>query len=287
VNKNVLVAALVVVTLLIAGLLIYGVVSHSKVDGIEVKKAAPETKTKSIRSVAGEPESSYLASAADYEKNGDLLKAKEAYQKAIEKYPGSSNTAKTQESLDNLNIKILFSSVITPDSVSYEVQKGDTLIKIARKFGTTPDLILKANGMKDANIKVGKKMKVSKAKFSIVVDKSQNILTLKSDQEIIKTYKVSTGKNNCTPVGTFKVTTKIIDPPWYPSSGGMIPAKDPKNVLGSRWIGLSKPSYGIHGTIDPESIGKSVTEGCVRMRNAEVEELYAIVPVGTEVVILD
>ena len=169
----------------------------------------------------------------------------------------------------------------------YEVQKGDTLNRIAKKFNTTAELILKSNGLKDANIKVGKKLKVTKSKFSIVVDKSQNILTLKTDQDIIKTYRVSTGKNSCTPVGTFTVTTKIIDPPWYPSTGGMIPSGDPKNVLGSRWIGLSKKSYGIHGTIEPESIGQSVTEGCVRMKNAEVEELYTIVPIGTEVVITD
>ena len=67
----------------------------------------------------------------------------------------------------------------------------------------------------------------------------------------------------------------------------MIPAGDPKNVLGSRWLGISKPSYGIHGTTQPEAIGQSVTEGCVRMRNLEVEELYMLVPEGTEVVITD
>ncbi len=119
------------------------------------------------------------------------------------------------------------------------------------------------------------------------MDKSQNILTLKSGQEIIKTYRVSTGKDSCTPVGTFKIINKIIDPPWYKEPGVMIPSGDPKNVLGSRWLGISKESYGIHGTTQPELIGQSVTEGCVRMRNAEVEELYILVPEGTEVVITD
>jgi lipoprotein-anchoring transpeptidase ErfK/SrfK len=167
------------------------------------------------------------------------------------------------------------------------VQKGDTLTKIAKKFNTTTELISKANNLANSNLNIGKKLKITKAKFSIVVDKSQNILTLKTDQEIFKTYHVSTGKGGCTPVGVFKVTNKLIDPPWYPTAGGMIPAKDPRNELGSRWLGISKQGYGIHGTTDPDSIGKSVTEGCVRLRNAEVEELYAIVPVGTEVVIID
>jgi len=218
---------------------------------------------------------------------GDLVKAKDVYQGLIEKFPGSGKIAKAQSSLEDLNVKILFSDIPTKDSESYTVQKGDTLTKIARKFGTTADLIRKANNLKNSSIQIGKKLKVNKAKFSIVVDKSQNILTLKSGQEIIKTYRVSTGKNSCTPVGTFKIINKIIDPPWYKEPGVMIPAGDPKNVLGSRWLGISKPSYGIHGTVQPEMLGQSVTEGCVRMRNAEVEELYIMVPEGIEVVITD
>ena len=282
-NKNILVIAVIVIMLTIAGGLVYGIITHTNAPKVQTESAEPKVSTP----VAGESESDYLASAVDYEKKGDLLKAKEMYQKIVEKYPGSSNILKEQEALDNLNIKILFSPIITPDSLVYEVQKGDTLTRIAKKFNTTTELIAKANNMKDANVKLGKKLKISKAKFSIVVDKSQNILTLKSDQDIFKTYRVSTGKNSCTPVGTFKITNKLIDPTWYPSTGGMIPAKDPKNVICSRWLGLSKQGYGIHGTTEPELIGKSVTEGCVRMKNPEVEELYSIVPVGTEVVIVD
>ncbi len=285
-NKNAIIIVLIVLMAAIAAFLVYGIMTHTPAVKTEepVVEASKPVETKAA---PGESESDYLKAAADYEKKGDLLKSREAVQKVMEKYPGSGNVSKTQEALDNLNIKLLFSSALTPDSFYYEVQKGDTLTKIAKKFNTTTELISKANRLSDANIKIGKKLKISKAKFSITVDKSQNILTLKADQDIVKTYRVSTGKDSCTPVGTFKVTNKLIDPPWYPSAGGMIPAKDPKNVLGSRWIGLSKQGYGIHGTIEPESIGKSVTEGCVRMKNAEVEELYSIIPVGTEVVIVD
>jgi len=232
-------------------------------------------------------ESEYFISASNLEKRGDLLKAKEAYQKIIEKFPASNNIQKAEESLENLNIKILFSPTITQGFLIYEVQKGDTVTKIAKRFNTTKDYIINANGLTDGIIKVGRKLKLPNTKFSIVVDKSQSILTLKSNGEILKTYKVATGKNSSTPAGTFTITNKLIDPPWYPPAGGVIPAGDPKNVLGSRWLGISKPGYGIHGTIEPESIGKSVTEGCVRMKNTDVEELYTIIPEGTEVIIVD
>ncbi|MCU0666368.1 MAG: L,D-transpeptidase [Candidatus Omnitrophica bacterium] len=104
--------------------------------------------------------------------------------------------------------------------------------------------------------------------------------------EVVKTYTVSTGANNCTPVGTFKIVNKIVDPTWY-KAGAVVASGAPENILGTRWMGLDLKSYGIHGTTEPKNLGKQVTAGCVRMANPEVEELYTIVPVGTEVTIVD
>ena len=119
------------------------------------------------------------------------------------------------------------------------------------------------------------------------MDKSQNILTLKCNDEIIKTYNVATGTNNSTPVGTFKIGNKLVNPVWY-KEGAVVPAGSPENILGTRWLGFDDlPSYGIHGTTEPQSIGKQSTAGCVRMINAEVEELYSLLPIGTEVTVVD
>ena len=232
-------------------------------------------------------ESALLSKARDLTEKRDIVKAKEAYQAVVDEFPASEGVPKIQESIEDLNVRILFSPTVMSDAIVYEVQKGDTLIRIAKKFNTTVDLISRTNGISGSLIRIGQKLKISKICFSIIVDKSQNILTLKSDDTIFKTYRISTGKDSSTPVGKFKITNKIIDPSWYPPTGGVIPPGDPRNVLGSRWMGLSSPSYGIHGTTNPESIGKSVTEGCVRMKNSDVEELYSIVPEGTEVEIVD
>jgi len=248
---------------------------------------AARSENSPILSVNRDEERVLLKKAEKLAGEGELIGAKELYQKIIERFPSSNNMPKVQEALDNLNIAIIFSPIATQDSYVYEVEKGDALVKLAKRFNTTADLIAKANGLKDLNIRVGQKLKITKAKFSIVVDKSQNILTLKSGDDVVKTYKVSTGKNSSTPVGTFKITNRIIDPAWPSPAGGLIQPGDPKNVLGSRWMGISKAGYGIHGTTQPESIGKSVTEGCIRMKNSDVEELFVIVPEGTEVVIVD
>ena len=98
---------------------------------------------------------------------------------------------------------------------------------------------------------------------------------------------MATGKYNCTPTGTFKIVEKLKDPDWYKPGEGIIPAKSPKNILGTRWLGLSEEGYGIHGGAKPKDLTKQVTDGCIRMTNTDAEELFTILPRGTEVTIVD
>lgn len=229
---------------------------------------------------------SYILLASLYERQGKLVEAREAYKKAIQEYPNLDIASTSKAKIEDLSIRILFSPAIDSMSKIYEVQQGDTLGKIAKVFGETVELLKVSNDLDGDLIKQGMRLKVVTAKFSVVVDKSQNVLFLKQDEEILKTYRVSTGENNSTPAGTFKIVNKLVDPVWY-SAGAVVPPGSPENILGSRWLGISKPGYGIHGTTDPTSIGKQVTAGCVRMLNLDAEELYTILPEGTEVTIVD
>ena len=224
--------------------------------------------------------------AIGLEAQGEWLAAKKDLQKLIEEFPNFRQILDAQRKLEDLNIKIIFSSLQNSQTTLYEVKPGDSLNKISKAFNTTVELIKKSNNLASERIIPGQKLRIWEGKFSIFVDKSQNILVLKSADEIIKTYRVATGNNNSTPVGTFKITSKLINPTWF-KAGAVIAPESPENVLGSRWMGFDLPSYGIHGTIEPESIGKQITEGCVRMTNRDVEELFALVPMGTEVTIVD
>ena len=243
-------------------------------------------KEPAFKSGGGSSATALLNQIKDLQAKSDLSGVKSVYQKLVNDYSNSSEVTNWQKKIDDINIKLLFSPVITPKSAIYEIRPGDTLSKIAREFKTTPDLIKKSNNLSDDRILPGKKIKVWTAPFSILVDKSQNILILKSEEEIIKTYIVATGKNNSTPVGNFKITSKLINPTWF-KTGAVVPAGSPENILGTRWMGIDVPSYGIHGTTDPQALGSQVTQGCVRMANSDVEELFTIVPLGTEVIIVD
>ena len=105
-------------------------------------------------------------------------------------------------------------------------------------------------------------------------------------------YKIGVGRQDRTPVGKFVIDLKEFEPDWW-RPGKLVPFGEPENVLGTRWLGLTPiegtstglRGYGIHGTWEPETVGTAASQGCVRMVNPEVEELYNIVPIGTKVVI--
>ena len=221
-----------------------------------------------------------------YEAQQEIVEARAMYRTLLDKFPESPLLAKTQSRLGEVNVALLFSPVVTELDGVHQVEAGDTLGKIAANAGTTVEYLKRANGLANDVIRPQQKLKIPKGKFGIVVDKSQNQLLLTENNQFIKTYTVSTGKDNSTPVGTFKIVTKIPNPVWY-TQGAVVPPESPENILGTRWLGLDKKGYGIHGTVDPNALGQQVTAGCVRMNNQDVEELFDIVPVGTEVTIVD
>lgn len=230
--------------------------------------------------------SSALKLAERYVKEDKLLEAQRIYRELLQRYPDRPEVKEVEKKLWDLNIKILFSPIRTDYSIIYEVKPGDTLASIARRYNTTVELIKKSNGLKSDLIKVGQRLRVVNGKATIIIDKSQNTLTLKINDEIIKVYPCSTGKFNSTPTGKFKIVNKLVNPVWY-KTGAIIPPESPENILGSRWMGLDLKGYGIHGTTQPETIGKQITDGCIRMYNRDAEELFDIVPIGTEVIIID
>ncbi|MGA3335312.1 MAG: L,D-transpeptidase [Terracidiphilus sp.] len=120
------------------------------------------------------------------------------------------------------------------------------------------------------------------AKRVIVVSLEDRKLALVEDGKVRKIYTVAVGKPSTpSPVGTFTIERRVMNP-TYSHDGRTVPP-GPNNPVGSRWMGLSTPGYGIHGTNVPSSIGKAASHGCIRMAKADLEELYPMVAVGDTV----
>ncbi len=155
-----------------------------------------------------------------------------------------------------------------------------------KKYKVNSELIKLVNRITDERkLRLGQNLKIPNIDFSIQVDKSNNTLTLLNHDKFFKQYKVRTGQNEGqTPNGQFQILDKQKDPVWE-HEGKKIPAGDPANQLGSRWMSFSGRDLGIHEAIDPSAIGTYSSSGCVGMLRKDVEELYDLVPLGTPVTI--
>lgn len=118
------------------------------------------------------------------------------------------------------------------------------------------------------------KMPAVPEKVSVLIDMDRLTLTIFDGAEPVRQYPVAMGKYETpTPTGNWEIVSKSMNPP---------------DAMGTRWLGLNIPygSYGIHGTNVPGSIGSFASHGCIRMFNADVEEIFPSVTVGTAVTIV-
>lgn len=127
----------------------------------------------------------------------------------------------------------------------------------------------------------------------IVINRSLNRLSLFNGSKLTHRFPVATGQAIYpTPAGRFQIVVKWVNPTWYPPTQdawakGLKPVPPgPDNPLGTRWMGLSAPGIGIHGTDEPGSIGYSESHGCIRMQIADAEWLFNHVNIGTTVFIV-
>jgi lipoprotein-anchoring transpeptidase ErfK/SrfK len=221
----------------------------------------------------------------------DTMQAWAAWQKLIDYHPDAPQTQEVIAKLGVLNIKLLCSPRPLPFSLHHEVQRGEILSTIARKHKTFVRSIKRINGLKSDIIRPGTRLKIDKSKYAVNVSIPNHTLTLyrvwDGKTNFVKRYSVGTGKNDNTPRGSFKIDLKQVEPTWYKTGSKPIPYGSKENLLGTRWMGIDCPGFGLHGTWKSESIGSASSAGCIRMHNEEVEELYDIVPLGTTVTIHD
>ena len=116
----------------------------------------------------------------------------------------------------------------------------------------------------------------------ILISIPDRTLSLMVDGQVVGTYDVAVGKPSTpTPEGEYRVVARLVNPTYFGHTAVVAPG--PNNPLGTRWMGLSAKGYGIHGTNAPASIGKAASHGCIRMRQADLEEVFELVDIGTPV----
>ncbi len=273
-------------------------------------KVAPAMLTSNVKpSVALTPQSTQpLVDAKAKLESNHLLEARRILEAAL--MSGSlpaGDVASAKEMLSTINKTVIFSPQRFPDDEyggSYVVRPGDVLQRIAAANNVTWELLCRINGLSDPRrLRAGQTIKIIKGPFCAVVYKKAFTMDVylgspgEKGSIYVTSFPVGLGKDDSTPTGVWMVAphNKIRHPTYYsPRGGGVIAADDPANPLGGYWIGLSgidghavgKTSYGIHGTIDPNSIGKMESMGCIRLHHDDIALVFELLVEGKSTVVV-
>ncbi len=249
-----------------------------------------------VPDVAPNPEAALLiaeAKALLIEKPGRVIDTREKFGEAFRMPMNNRQRTEVKDLLSDLADKWLFSKTIYPDDKlcgSYKVKPREILETIAKRYKVPWEILLKVNKIiRPEALRAGETIKVVNGPFHARVDRSTFIMDLYlQDRTFVCSFRIGLGKpGRETPTGLWRVKSagkgKLIRPPWPDREMGKIfYPEDPEYPLGSRWIGLDGlegnakdiTGIGIHGTKDPELIGKADSRGCIRMHNGDVIMVY-------------
>ncbi|MBP7275557.1 MAG: L,D-transpeptidase family protein [Kiritimatiellae bacterium] len=223
------------------------------------------------------------AEASEAIARGEWGLAREKAMAALDTNPPAALRRQIEDALNDIHTRLVFTPAPMPEKTDYVIEPGDTLGGIARKLGTTVEMVMKGNQLSQAHIRPGDRLRVLTGKFRAVVSVRDRDMTVFLNDRFFKRYRVGTGKYEKTPTGDFQITDRIAHPTWWRPDGKAIPYGDPENVLGTHWLALNVRGYGLHGTWEPETIGQAESAGCVRLLNTDIEELFSLLPIGTPV----
>lgn len=179
-------------------------------------------------------------------------------------------------------------------SVEVAVESGDSLISIRKRhLATRPGerlctgLIERSNRLRGV-LQPGQKLRIPTEPVRVLVDLEARWALYFLGDEVAAAWPVGIGRpGEETPPGDYTAIEKTERPSWMKVGQDPVPFGDPRNPLGTRWVGWAragaKTTYGFHGTSEPESIGRAASDGCVRLRNEDVEELFQILPEGAPI----
>jgi lipoprotein-anchoring transpeptidase ErfK/SrfK len=231
--------------------------------------------------------------------SGDVLAARHELNRMLKTATGS-DARRIREKLAEIANETIFSKRVVegdPLADTYTIQAGDHLINVAKNYHTPYEIIMELNGIQDARrIRENQRIKVLNGPFNAAIQLSEFRMDIYLQDLYVRSYRVGLGARLGTPAGKWKVKNKLKNPTFFPPDSygekRVIAADDPDNPLGERWIGLEgvegeaigQEGFGIHGTIEPNSIGKAASLGCVRMLNEDVEFVYGLLSAGQSMV---
>jgi LysM repeat protein len=233
-----------------------------------------------------------LDQAAVRESEDDRAGARQILLRVLLRRDADDVRAFAERKIGSLNTALIFSDAAMPEKMKHRVANGDLIGKLAKQYGCTQEYILKVNGIdKPESLRSGRDVWVLKNPvFELTVFKRGNSAVLTLANQFFKRYTIGVGKSENVPGGTYVIRSKVKKSAVPPPESGEDALGRAQHLFGTRWFALSATGatpdvkgFGLHGTWNESTLGRQVDAGFVRFRNADIEELCALLTDGTPV----
>lgn len=209
-----------------------------------------------------------------------------------------ADAARVRQRLTDLNGRLVFSPEAVPNdpaTTTYVVQSGDLLGSIARRYKVPYPFLELINGIDARRLRVGQSLKLIQGPIHARVDKSEFVMDLyvfgtDGTPAYLTSFPVGLGENDNTPLGKWRVANgKVPNPDWRnPRTNEYFSADDPDNPIGEYWVPITglegdavgRTGFGIHGTNEPDSIGRNMSMGCIRLGDADIAMVFSMMAPG-------
>ncbi|MEM8783576.1 MAG: L,D-transpeptidase family protein [Planctomycetota bacterium] len=206
----------------------------------------------------------------------------------------NADAARIRRQLTDLNGRLVFSPEAVandPATTTYVVQSGDLLGSIARRYKVPYPFLELINGIDARRLRVGQRLKLVNGPIHARVDKSEFVMDMyvfgsDGTPAYLTSFPVGLGENDNTPLGKWRVANgKVTNPDWRnPRTNEYYPADHPDNPIGEYWVPITglegdavgRTGFGIHGTNEPDSIGRNMSMGCVRLGDADIAMVFSM-----------
>lgn len=222
---------------------------------------------------------------------GDRIAARTELNRMLQVTTDPALSAELRRHLAKIADETVFGREIAPGDPLLEhhrLEDGQYLSHLEKIYHVPYEMIMRINGIADARrVQAGQRLRAPRGPFHAVIHKSQFRLDLYLQDLYLRSFAVGLGADSSTPTGDWVVKECLPNPTYYPPASAtdrrIIGPDDPRNPLGEYWIGLEGVSgdavgqvgFGIHGTIEPDSVGRNASMGCVRMLEDDIAFVYS------------
>ena len=220
--------------------------------------------------------------AAQLRQDGKLAECRDALTLFLQKYPSGQHSEEAKDLLGEVNMQILMSDYPSPEKQEYIVKSGDVIARVANKMKTTPELIMRMNGLDSTMLRIGERLWISHPDFSLFIQRKAQVVVLLNHGAFFKQYHITTVK--LPPKQASRLNTKVAEVmAWRNGKRVGLGTREYREAI--HWVRLAQAGYTLY--VDPPTNDIAPPPTGFGLAPHDLDELSSLVSNKTAVTITD